>query len=715
MSITHDTTHILLSDVEDGDSLRAYVAANSLGTVHDRTIIFDRHLRCTTTAEYSDSNYTYIFPGDFHFDFNAAPISFTLESGVIVYTGEGKLATTALYADAITLIDTQFRVEYSNGGRSDFNRDYPCDWAMSNVQFVNNASNSYLFFTLNGGYQEGVSIGGTGSPTSAVIGAVDSATAICHQFKLSGGISRIAPPARDGLTIFSELDWGNTSWNIGQSNRAQRYTVLNPVKPSGWVKYSGANITEKHTHNINVVDSDGAVDDYLIALYSNDLSILIFSEKTDANGAIAEKEIVTYSDADATGVFVQQSDFQIRGIGYKNNVTSGVRSLQNGRIDEILLASIDIYITESDKTIVDAYTTQDIPEKAYDHLKSVLVDNYSGEIDIYAATDLAKTLIDSGAYDVEIDGTGSGAPFITPITITAAGSVSVSGSTLVGVGTLFSDELRDGGYIEVAGMPFQIASIESDTSATLTANEGGDIAIGAALNYTVEKITLNAPVFEGDIITTGNVTVINGGKVKGNITDAARDSSLEFVAITVWEAYATIPDRTSKTNLIASGTSDDFYHFSLAAGQDLYLAVATSTGTENNVTLLADDMVMGVNEISLDNTALILALLQGQEDLPQAIHEYDYAGTTAPVGSFAELMKLIPDTAEIEGALLNEGDGQALLDAIALKIQNSNVDEVALIAALRADIERAGGPLDVIDDALEIINARTVMINSQVA
>lgn len=47
----------------------------------------------------------------------------------------------------------------------------------------------------------------------------------------------------------------------------------------------------------------------------------------------------------------------------------------------------------------------------------------------------------------------------------------------------------------------------------------------------------------------------------------------------------------------------------------------------------------------------------------------------------------------VEAALLNEGDGQQLLDAIALAIDNSNVDQVALVAAIRADLERSAGVL----------------------
>ena len=58
----------------------------------------------------------------------------------------------------------------------------------------------------------------------------------------------------------------------------------------------------------------------------------------------------------------------------------------------------------------------------------------------------------------------------------------------------------------------------------------------------------------------------------------------------------------------------------------------------------------------------------------------------------------IPTTAQIatavEGSLLNEADGQAVLNALVGAIGNTNLSEVSLVAAVRADLERAGGKID---------------------
>lgn len=56
----------------------------------------------------------------------------------------------------------------------------------------------------------------------------------------------------------------------------------------------------------------------------------------------------------------------------------------------------------------------------------------------------------------------------------------------------------------------------------------------------------------------------------------------------------------------------------------------------------------------------------------------------------------------VEQAILNEGDGQQVLNAIVGAIGNTNVDEVALVAAIRADLERVGGAIDNLPDLAEM-------------
>ena len=62
-----------------------------------------------------------------------------------------------------------------------------------------------------------------------------------------------------------------------------------------------------------------------------------------------------------------------------------------------------------------------------------------------------------------------------------------------------------------------------------------------------------------------------------------------------------------------------------------------------------------------------------------------------------------PTAAEIatavEGSLLNEADGQAVLNALVGAIGNTNLSEISLVAAIRSEIERTGGKLDSVPTA----------------
>lgn len=54
----------------------------------------------------------------------------------------------------------------------------------------------------------------------------------------------------------------------------------------------------------------------------------------------------------------------------------------------------------------------------------------------------------------------------------------------------------------------------------------------------------------------------------------------------------------------------------------------------------------------------------------------------------------------VESHLLDEGDSQLLINAIVGAIGNQNVDEVALVALIRSDLERNNGLMDIIRDRL---------------
>ena len=84
----------------------------------------------------------------------------------------------------------------------------------------------------------------------------------------------------------------------------------------------------------------------------------------------------------------------------------------------------------------------------------------------------------------------------------------------------------------------------------------------------------------------------------------------------------------------------------------------------------------------MDSNSTKLANLDATVSSRLASSAYSAAPTTAQIAT------------AVEGSLLNEADGQAVLNALVSAIGNTNLSEVSLVAAVRADLERNGGKLD---------------------
>jgi antitoxin component HigA of HigAB toxin-antitoxin module len=84
----------------------------------------------------------------------------------------------------------------------------------------------------------------------------------------------------------------------------------------------------------------------------------------------------------------------------------------------------------------------------------------------------------------------------------------------------------------------------------------------------------------------------------------------------------------------------------------------------------------------MDSNSTKLANLDATVSSRLASSAYSAAPTTAQIAT------------AVEGSLLNEADGQTVLAAIVGAIGNTNLSEVSIVAAVRADLERVGGKID---------------------
>jgi hypothetical protein len=121
----------------------------------------------------------------------------------------------------------------------------------------------------------------------------------------------------------------------------------------------------------------------------------------------------------------------------------------------------DVFLTESNKTIVDAYTEIDTPQKFYNRAKAYLVDNYAGE----TATIVSRegNSIDAGSYNVVVDGnvTDAASAFaISGNTLTIKATTFVGDISTTGTTTLDNGAVVVGTFGSTTVLPWEVKNVE---------------------------------------------------------------------------------------------------------------------------------------------------------------------------------------------------------------------------------------------------------------
>lgn len=198
------------------------------------------------------------------------------------------------------------------------------------------------------------------------------------------------------------------------------------------------------------------------------------------------------------------------------------------------------------------------------------------------------------------------------------------------------------------------------------------------LDFIHDTGIVDAPVF-GTL--NGNTFLLSvQGYQYDSIPGVTPSSALGAILISSSTHPAIRPDNGSFAVLQATDTQAEV----IAALTNAGLIELDPDATNQRFTMNSLELAPsggGSSDATLANQTAILTAIDDLNDL-----------------SSADVTAAVPSTAQIEAALLDEGDGQQLIDAIAIAIGNTNVDEVALVAAIRADIERAGGAIDSLND-----------------
>jgi hypothetical protein len=199
-----------------------------------------------------------------------------------------------------------------------------------------------------------------------------------------------------------------------------------------------------------------------------------------------------------------------------------------------------------------------------------------------------------------------------------------------------------------------------------------NIALSTGLTVTAQPYTAGAasgiPISLSEVGTSGFYT--------GNMTGSAGTYQLVFLS-----GGATVG--TGQINW--SGTAE--IPFSTLTTAEIPTVVQIRSELDSNSTKLANlDASISSRLAAADYTApansAIAAIQAKTNNLPASPASVSDIPTTAQIAT------------AVEGSLLNEADGQAVLNAIVSAIGNTNLSEVSLVAAVRADLERVGGKID---------------------
>jgi hypothetical protein len=218
-------------------------------------------------------------------------------------------------------------------------------------------------------------------------------------------------------------------------------------------------------------------------------------------------------------------------------------------------------------------------------------------------------------------------------------------------------------------------------SVALSVNYGPSMPFTATRSGTTATATLaySYLLVVGDQIT---VTGASNAEWNGNYTIASVVSGTE-ITFTVPATHSA----TAGTGALMQTTGTAVLDPAAVASAVWGAATRTITGglVDTATTLTNAPTVPSAASIraEIDSNSTQLAAIKAKTD--------NLPASPAAVSDIPTASQI---SAAVEGSLLNENDGQAVLNAIVGAIGNTNLSEVSLVAAVRADLERSGGKLD---------------------
>ena len=397
-----------------------------------------------------------------------------------------------------------------------------------------------------------------------------------------------------------------------------------------------------------------------------------------------------------------------------------------------ILINDDLLITETDD-IVSTYTELETPQKLYDYAKLFFVNNplYQDSILLTRSGDT----IDAGNYNVELRSGGSSVFEFDGTTISLRVGTKFTGS-ITTTGTVTGKEFVNGNVFDLT----QDSSLTERNNAeirVLNPNNNSLIYEGNNYSFVFDNIVVNPVKVFGDlggvwlerkdlltltkginevdfgvagaISTLPTASDIYSEFTTGTNANAFKDKNTETEIHTALDSYINKDDyKADISNLstfdpttdevIASNMRGTDNANTIAPDNDSIALIKAKTDTlqnydDNLIVGKLDEVIADTNELQTNQgnweTATGFSTLTAT-DVWENVNRTltDKAGFELT----AEQHSLI--ATEVEKHLIDEADGQTIINAIVGAIGNSNVDEISLVSAIRSDLERNNGILD---------------------
>jgi hypothetical protein len=453
--------------------------------------------------------------------------------------------------------------------------------------------------------------------------------------------------------------------------------------------------------------------------FSNDRT---YTGSVDANGEATERLLTRacYGGTSSGGIYNGGTTIDYRGettdntdvftfyvasYGHTLNSTSP-SCIGKGVLTQQVVLFDDVFLTESTKSVVDAYTTIDNTQEFYDRAKSYLVDNYAGETSTIVTR--SGNEIDLGSYNLVIDATASSAFALNGSTITIKATTFTGDLTTTGTITLSNGASVLGTYTDANGtniiLPWSVTNVEATATLQLY-NVTKDLEI---VNQVVPG-TANTKVSTSGTYTTSQIA--SGDNIRLRITCQA-----EAAAFLPYESFGVAssagisfranqqPDTIYNNNgidgsatTITSAFSADYTNLQIDSSetdgvvtvQEIYAfyvySVTTSDGIDNFFGAITpiDSMNYRINtdvvDLKIQNTTSVDTILKGgrlYRDDNTSVIDTD-SSTGAGTGSFTHdtgfLLQYLQPQVEnaVDGAGLASGTDMTTVKSDVQSIKNN--------------------------------------------